>query len=148
MYLGEVGKMADRLPNLISEAKERGNLYASTSLRSRMHIVWLANNEPDRARRETVEALAEWSSNGFYLQHFYALFSLTQIELYSGLGHLAWKHIQEQWPALMNSMLLRIQVLRVESMHLKARCALAMAEVDKICAEPCDKDRARKNVLV
>ena len=131
MYLGELRKMADRLPNLISEAKERGNLYASTVLRSRMHIVWLAADEPDRAKRETLEALAEWSPSGFYLQHFYALFSLTQIELYSGMVHLAWKHIQDQWPALMNSMLLRIQVLRVESMHLKARCALAMAVGEK-----------------
>lgn len=131
MYSGELGEMAHRLPILIAEAKERGNLYAATSLRSRMHIVWLAANEPDRARRETVQALAEWSQKGFHLQHFYSLFALTQIELYTGMGHMAWKHIVEQWPALMSSMLLRIQVLRVESMHLKARCALAMAVVDR-----------------
>src|SRR5262249_48675325 len=104
---------------------------AATSLRSRMHIVWLAANEPNRARREAVQALAEWSQKGFYLQHFYSLFALTQIDLYSSFGHVAWKHVEEQWPALMSSMLLRIQVLRVESMHLKARCALAMAAVAK-----------------
>ncbi len=131
MYLGELGEMADRLPVLISEARERGNLYAATVLRSRMHIVWLAANEPDRARRETVQALAEWSQKGFYIQHFYNLFALTQIELYNGMGRLAWKLIEEQWPTLMSSMLLRIQVLRVESMHLRARCALAIAVVDK-----------------
>ncbi|HEX6719356.1 MAG TPA: protein kinase [Pyrinomonadaceae bacterium] len=131
MYLGELREMADRLPNLISEAKERGNLYAATSLRSRMHIVWLAANDAERARRENVEALAEWTPKGFYIQHFYGLFALIQVELYSGRGHLAWKEIEEQWPALTNSMLLRIQVLRVESMHLKARCALAMAVADK-----------------
>ena len=53
--------------------------------------------------------------------------ALGQIELYTGDVEVAWKHIQGQWEALENSMLMRLQVLRIEAFHLKARAALASA---------------------
>jgi hypothetical protein len=69
--------------------------------------------------------MTRWPQEGFHLQHYSALLALVQIELYTGDGAVAWKHLASQWRALDRSMLMRVQVLRIEARHLRARCALA-----------------------
>ena len=68
-----------------------------------------------------------WPQEGFHLQHYTSLHALAQIELYTGDAEVALKHINGQWPALEESMLLRIQGLRIDALHLQARAALAVA---------------------
>lgn len=130
IYQGELAEVSRRVPALLSAALEQGNLFAATDLRTRMNLVWLAADHPDRARAEVIEALKAWPHEGFHLQHYSSLLALVQIELYTGDAEVAWKHIQGQWKALEGSMLLRIQVLRLEAMHLQARAALASALAD------------------
>ena len=127
LYLGELAEVSRRVPGLLSAALEQGNLFAATDLRTRLNLIWLAADEPDRARSEVIEALKTWPHEGFHLQHYSSLLALVQIELYTGDGEVAWKHIEGQWPALKHSMLLRFQVLRVEATHLRARAILAKA---------------------
>jgi hypothetical protein len=71
--------------------------------------------------------MAEWSHRGFHAQHYWNLLAEAQIELYCGDGPAAWEVLRERWPAFRRSMILRIQMARIEAYHLKARCALAMA---------------------
>jgi hypothetical protein len=59
------------------------------------------------------------------LQHYVSLHALAQIELYTGDAEVAWKHVEGQWPALKDSLLLRTPAVRVEAMQLRARTALA-----------------------
>ena len=127
LYLGELAEVSRRVPILLSAAIEQGNLSAATDLRTRMNLIWLAADDPDKARAEVIEALKAWPPEGFHLQHYSSMLALAQIELYTGDTEVAWKHIQGQWKALENSMLLRIQVLRIEAMQLQARAALATA---------------------
>jgi serine/threonine protein kinase/tetratricopeptide (TPR) repeat protein len=130
LYLGEVAEVSRRVPSLLSSALEQGNVFAATDLRTRMNSIWLAADDPDRARAEVIEALKAWPHEGFHVQHYSSLLAQTQIELYTGDGDVAWKHLQGQWPALENSMLLRNQVLRIEATYLRARAALATALTD------------------
>ncbi|MEP6635549.1 MAG: protein kinase, partial [Acidobacteriota bacterium] len=125
MYLGEVAEVSRRVPLLLGAALEQGNVFAATDLRTRLNLIWLAADNPDRAREEAIEALKAWPHEGFHLQHYSAMLALAQIELYTGDTEVVWKHLQGQWPALEDSMLLRIQVLRIEAMHLRGRAALA-----------------------
>ncbi|MEP6920242.1 MAG: protein kinase [bacterium] len=127
LYLGEVAEVSRRVPILLSAALEEGNVFAATDLRTRLNLVWLAADDPDRARGEAIEALKAWPHEGFHLQHYSAMHALAQIELYTGDTEVVWKHLQGQWKGLEDSMLLRIQVLRIEAMHLRARAALATA---------------------
>ncbi|HKG23911.1 MAG TPA: hypothetical protein VKC34_18555, partial [Blastocatellia bacterium] len=127
MLMGELGEISRRLPGLLAAAKEQGNLYAATDLRTRLNIMWLAADDPDGAREEVIAALLEWSQGGFHVQHYNSLQALTQIELYTGDGVVAWKHITGQWETIRKSMLLRIQILRVEALYLQGRSALAAA---------------------
>ncbi len=125
MFHGAIGELAQRVPLLLAAAQEQGNLLASTDLRTRLNIVWLAKDQPDAARQEVIDAMLQWPQEGFHLQHYSALLALVQIELYTGDGVVALKHITGQWRALSRSMLLRVQVLRIEARHLHARSILA-----------------------
>lgn len=127
MYLGEIREVSRRVSSLVAAALEQGNIFAATDLRARMNLIWLAADDPVRARDEVIKALSDWSHEGFHLQHYTSLNALVQIELYTGDHEVAWKHIDSQWAPLQASMLLRTQILRIDAMHLKARAALATA---------------------
>jgi tetratricopeptide (TPR) repeat protein len=127
MFLGEMVEVSRRVPLLLAAALEQGNLFAATDLRTRMNPIWLAADDPDRAREEVISALTTWPREGFHLQHYSSLVALAQIELYTGDYEVAWRHIEGQIRPLEKSMLLRIQGLRIEAMFLRARLALASA---------------------
>jgi len=131
MFLGEMVEVSHRVPQLLATALEQGNLFAATDLRTRMNPIWLAADDPDRARAEVISALTTWPRKGFHLQHYSSLVALVQIELYTGDYEVAWKHIEGQIKPLEKSMLLRIQGLRIEAMFLRARLALASAAGQK-----------------
>jgi eukaryotic-like serine/threonine-protein kinase len=135
-YMGEVGEVFRRLPFLLKEVRERGDLYGETYLRLRIsYIASLAADNPDRARKELRQAIMRWSQQGFHIQHFFELFGQVEIALYCGEGMAALKQITEQWSALTRSLLLRIQITLIESLHMRARSALAAA-VDAIDPKP------------
>jgi eukaryotic-like serine/threonine-protein kinase len=129
LLLGEVAEISRRVPVMLAAALEQGNIFVATDLRTRMNLIWLAADDPDRARAEVIEALKVWPQEGFHLQHYSSMLALAQIELYTGDAEVAWKHVKVQWQALKKSMLLRLQILRVEALHLQARTALATAPV-------------------
>lgn len=131
LYMGEIGEVSRRVPGLLAAALEQGNLFAAMDLRTRLNLIWLAADDPTRARAEVIEALKAWPHEGFHLQHYTSMHALAQIELYTGDVEVAWRHIQGQWKALEDSMLMRIQVLRIEALHLRARAALASAAHSK-----------------
>jgi hypothetical protein len=128
MFLGEVAEIGRRLPALIKEARERNDLYAVTNLSLVIRtFVRLADDEPERARRELRQVMDEWSQDGFHVQHMNRLFDEAQICLYQGEGGAAWERVTGQWPALARSHLLRVQQVRIFLLHLRARAALAAA---------------------
>ncbi|MEJ7813168.1 MAG: AAA family ATPase, partial [Gemmatimonadaceae bacterium] len=126
-YLGKVGEVVRRMPLLLEAAHDRGNLFEAIELRTRQNFYWLVTDAPEDGRREVAYAMARWTRRGFYRQHYNALLALTQIDLYVGDPTAAWSRLREQWPALSRSLLLRVQLLRCESWHLHARCAIAAA---------------------
>jgi hypothetical protein len=127
-YLGEIGELSARVPELLREAEARGDLYRATGLRSwRTNAAWLALDDPDAARFQVGEATRRWTRQGFHLQHYYEMFSLCQIDLYAAEPEQAFARIDATFGELRRSMLLRIQNVRVESHYLRARAALALA---------------------
>jgi hypothetical protein len=109
----------------------RGNLWFATGLRSwRTNIAWLALDDPDEARRQVEQANRQWSREGFHLQHYYELLANGQIDLYIGNGKAGLDRTEQHWKALSSSLLLRVQNIRIEAQHLRARCALAQGLVD------------------
>ena len=127
-FLGEFALLTSRLPVLLKQAEARGDLYEATDLRIRIsHANWLAVDEPDAARREVKEAISRWPAGEFYVQHWWALIANVEISLYSGMNQAAWKLINDEWPRLSRSFLLRVQYIRIESLYHRAAAALAVA---------------------
>jgi hypothetical protein len=127
-HLGEMAELRRRVPALLRDAQAHGNLYAQTSLRTAVtNLAWLVSDEPERAHDELVIAMRQWSRRGFHLQHHWRMLSQGQIDLYVGDHEAGYQRVVEQWPALERSLLLRVQICRVEAMHLRARLALAVA---------------------
>jgi hypothetical protein len=127
-YLGDLGRLSNRLPVLIREALERDDLFAATSLRSRVgHVVWLAAGEPDRALEEVRAAIDQWSHRAYHLQHYFFLLAEAEVALYRGEGRIAWRLVLDRWSALRRSLVLMSQLFRIESLYLRARSALATA---------------------
>jgi len=128
LYQGEVAELLRRVPSVVSEAEERGDLYAATSLRAGLvSYTRLAADDPDGARREADEAIERWSHRGYHVQHSYHFVAVTQIDLYAGRPEAAWRRVTEEWPASRDALLFKVQHTRLINLHLRARCALGLA---------------------
>ena len=127
MYLGELGEVSRQVPALLADARSRGNLYLATELCTRSNYAWLAADDPDEGERVTIESIERWSHKGFHRQHYSAMLARMQTALYRGDAEAAWRLLAEHRPMLRRSLMTRVQVLRIESLYLRARSALAMA---------------------
>jgi hypothetical protein len=126
VYLGEYGELARRLPVRLREAREAGDLYAAADcVIGRPILVWLLNGNTAETWAAVREAKRPWDNHPFQNQHYFTLLSECQLHLYEGNGLGAWERIAGDWPSLKKSLLLRTQVIRMEAIHLRARCALA-----------------------
>ena len=52
IHLGELAEVSRQVPALLSAALEQGNLFGAMDLRTRLNVIWLASDEPDKARAE------------------------------------------------------------------------------------------------
>ena len=128
MYLGELGQLAQRVPQRLREAEEHGDLYAGLDPVCRPGIMWLAADDPDAARRNVRQVMDRWSLQGFHFQHYLEMFAENQVDLYIGNWASAWRRSDERWPLMKSAFLLRISQVKIEALHLVGRCALAAAK--------------------
>jgi hypothetical protein len=97
-------------------------------LRTRVaHVVALAADDPTAAEREPREAVAAWSHQGFHAQHYYQLFAEAEADIYRGDAQAALALVRRAWPRLKKSLLLQVQFICLEALHLRARTLLAAA---------------------
>jgi eukaryotic-like serine/threonine-protein kinase len=145
-WLGRLREMCDRQPILLRMARERGDLFAKTNLRTAMSLVAFCRDEPQRARLESMQAIEKWSQAGFHTQHYYDLITQVHASIYGGDGESALRILEERWPKLEASMQMRVQMVRGNCLEIRARCLLAsaaanpperaerLAEVDRVVA--------------
>ncbi len=127
-YQGRLGDLADRIPVRLRDAEGRGDLHAeighSTGL---ANLAWLAADDPDEARRRGEAAMAQWSQKTFHVEHWWNMLGQTQVDLYRGEGDAAYRRVTGEWSGLKGSLLLMVQLTRLEATHLRARAALSAA---------------------
>jgi hypothetical protein len=128
-YTGDLVELGRRVPSLLAQAEERGDLYASTALRTWVaNVAWLLDDDVAGARRAIEETSKAWpKGDGFILQHYWDLHARQHVDLYDGRGEEAYARITDRWPALRRSLLLRISALDVDALWHRGRAALAAA---------------------
>ena len=126
--LGDLNAVRQRWPILIKEARERGDLYAETTLNTYyMTMLKLADGDDQEPERELDMLMKRWTQRGFHVQHSTAFRARFHLLLYRGDITAAWNLVQSVWPLYEKSMLLRLQMIRIEMYEVYARCTLALA---------------------
>jgi hypothetical protein len=126
IYLGEPLELARRLPGLLSDAEQRGDVLKVVNLSVGVApFVFLAKDEPANAQRSIAAAFTRWPQGGFLTQHWRALIARVDIDLYEGSGAKANARIAREAAAIRKSYLTRSQYLRAVTDFARARSAVA-----------------------
>ena len=115
--LGEIQEMARRAALLRREAEDNGDLYALVTALLTEGASRLAADDCPGARDLARRAMNLWTPSGFHLQHFYALRLEAYCDLYERRPLDAWRRLEQAWPGVQRSSLLRHAVLRTDA-HL------------------------------
>jgi serine/threonine protein kinase len=130
-HLGRFGELRARQEAGLRWALERGDLYAAVNLRiGYPNLTWLVAGDPERARGEATDAMGQWSTRGFHLEHYFALLALTNADLYAGSPRAAFDRLTAQWSPMRRSLITRVQLVRLYARNLRARAAVATAEAE------------------
>jgi serine/threonine protein kinase len=142
-WQGAWKQLGDRLPALLDDARNRGDRYAETTFSLYIgHVPHLLAGDPAAAERLARAAGTAWSQQRFNVQHYYLLIALTEIRLYEegGRGPAAFRHLDGAWAELERSLLLLLELPRVEMQLLRLRALAALAAGDGV--EPAERERA------
>lgn len=128
-YLGHFAELSRRVPTLLTQATAQGNLYATTTFRTHFStIAWLTVDDVAEARRQLALARAEWTSSEFELPRCSMFVSEVYIALYTGQPELAFSLIEQYWPALSASHILKVSSVYLQLWYLRGVCALGASK--------------------
>jgi hypothetical protein len=140
-YLGDLSALARSGGLALSIARESGDLYTHTTLRTyamRMH--WLAQDRPELAQQEIESAIRGWTVRRFSLQNGKAAAAAADVALYRGDGKQAAAIASAAHSQIRRARLLSIEPLRLRWWDTCARAALAAAQTSGV-----DRERHLRN---
>ncbi len=127
-YRGQMVELNRRLPALLQEARERGNLYVETSFGTFVIPgMRLAADDPAGARAELHGSVSRCPQQGYHVQHLMQQHDDAVIDIYEGHGLSALQRLRATWPAFVKSHLVRVAQLRILLVDARARSALSAA---------------------
>ena len=125
-WLGDMAELGRYHARLLGEAEQRGDLLVTVQLRiGHLNIVWLAADDVESARRHHGEAMSQWVTSGYLVQHWLAMISEAHIGLYLDDGDRAYQRVLWDDRQLARSFLMRVQALRAQTNFLRGRCLAA-----------------------
>ncbi len=132
LVMGEYALVAGRLPLLLREAQDRGDLYSSTTLGVFSEVMnRLREDQPEVARDILDRSLAEWPEDVMSFQRTQAMLGASWIHLYLKQPRQAEELLERKWPELKRSGVLRSEIHRITLLDMRCRAALAAAACDE-----------------
>ena len=129
VFRGRLTEHARQLPTLVADARARGDIYAAEVLPA-LTLSWvqhLVADNPDGA----VAELADWPSvpsrTRWRIQDTNALAARADIAVYRGDPRRAWTLMDEYWPSVTRSLMVRVITIRVLLLLTRAKCAVTLA---------------------
>ncbi len=128
-FLGQLRRLGDFVGPALAAAEDTRNLYATMCFRScYATVAWLARDLVDEARRQIDRSREEWKAAGEAPLFLYnLLIGELFIDFYAGNGQAALERLDAQWAQLAQAHFLRIGVLRVQLLHLRAAALCQVA---------------------
>jgi eukaryotic-like serine/threonine-protein kinase len=129
-FMGEVAALSRRLRPLLEEADARGNRLRATFLRTGFcsHVVWLAADDPDRARHELRIGVEGWTQGErFDYLHLWLRGARTDIALYSGEGLEVSPGVEKAWRPAARTLDRFVQAGFIRGLETRARRRLGLA---------------------
>lgn len=131
MFSADFVGLKQRMAVALREARERGDIYAQANLMTAVgYMVDVADGNALQSIERVDEAMAAWSQKGFYVQHFLRMFARAQVFLSVGEVAQAVKEIDEAWPMMERSQLLRAQSVSLFVRWLRARAYASLVKQD------------------
>lgn len=126
-WAGDLGVLRRRLPELLREARDRGDLLAAATLGTGWPtIAWIADGRSDLVLQHADQSTALWHhERGFHVQHWLNLVARVHLELAQGRPARGLGLLEAALPELDVAGLRRLEVLRGELAWLRGRTALA-----------------------
>ncbi|MEM9070341.1 MAG: protein kinase [Myxococcota bacterium] len=129
--MGDYRELSAVLPDYLREARERSDLYGSTTMTaSGLFALYLANDDPAGGAAVVESAMAEWAQPPFQLQHYLELEAMSEIDLYVADGR-ALRRLEDSWSALRRSLLTTMPSAKFVMLTLRARASLDAARADE-----------------
>jgi serine/threonine protein kinase len=123
-FIGEIAELTQRYNRLVADADESGNAFMSANLRAIAAApVWLAADDPERARRELGE-VAKWKERGFAMQWRMCIFG-TDVDLYVGDGAGAYERVKGLSRAARKNFYVFIHYVRAMTAYAHGRAGIA-----------------------
>lgn len=119
--MGGFRQMARVTERAVDDALRRGDLYTETSVRRAGNLVWLGHDDPVGAEEDLGRATWSPPEGRFHLQHYWELESRGQIVLYQQRAIDVLESFRGQFKELDQSLIPRIQMVRVNTNWLRAR---------------------------
>ncbi len=123
-FIGDYGALRAKYEEYVTDAALRGDRYLESTMRRACVCMWLAGDDADGAVRELDRATWEPPADRFHVQHFHELIAWSEIALYTGTLDPR-TQLDQQFAKLRDSMLLRIESIRVQNDYLRGRLAIA-----------------------
>jgi tRNA A-37 threonylcarbamoyl transferase component Bud32 len=150
LHTGDLEALGRRARECLREAEELGDRYIATTLRTNVvPITWMQIDKPDQARQESAEAIRQWSRDPtWHIQHWCDFFGQSHVDMYLGEGARALERLEQAWPRMRRAHLMRIATQRLQTIQLRAHCALCAAAEARgtrrtALIDAADRDRKR-----
>jgi eukaryotic-like serine/threonine-protein kinase len=125
--LGRFAELRRQQEQGLRDALARNDVYAAVSMRVGCpSLTWLLDDRPDLAERQIEEAMQEWSTAGFHIQHFNALMGRLWAKSYAGDAESAYRIACDAMRATRRSLIWRMQIPRVRALYTRGAAALEL----------------------
>ncbi len=123
--LGRYEFIRSRAYRYLHEAREAGDRYGELTFAFSAALAAMAADNPTAGEQIIRQAMREWPSRDFHIQHVYIARALATSALYRGDVAPAAARLDEVWPGLERSQLLRVPVARIDALALRMRVDMA-----------------------
>lgn len=123
--LGAFSSVADRMPDVLADARSRGDLHLEINILARVApMLWLALDRPGTAREVLADVDVRWPSTGAGTIELLACLNGARVAHYEGDGAACWEVLEAGWKVARRALLLTMGFHKVLAWPVRARAAM------------------------